>query len=167
MERFDCYTPDGFRTGRTAVKGTPCKGNDYYLGVHIYLYDSNGRFLLQKRAEDKEFLPGGWEIHMGHVIAGESGLEAARREISEELGVLFPPDRFLHIARFVWNEYHHLIDIFFLKADLEPGSLHLQKEEVSGVKWVSKEEMLSFIRGMEYRPAGYREAVLHYMEHAF
>ncbi len=165
-ELFDVYTADGMRTGRTAVKGTDCTGDDYCLGVHMYLYDSQGRFLLQRRAETRPVMPGVWETHMGHAAVGETGLDAARRELREELGADVPPDSFVPVSRFVWKEFHSLLDIFFVKADLDAAELTLQETEVAEVKWVSKEEMAEFVAAMEYRPAEYRETVLRYMREA-
>lgn len=165
METFDIYTADGLRAGRTAPKGAPCREGEFYLGAHMYLYDSQGRFLLQKRAETKSIMPGEWQIHMGHAKAGESGLDAARRELAEEIGVTVPSERFVHVARFVWRRYHHLIDVFFCRAD--PEGFVLQREEVSAVKWISKGEMMAFVEALEDKPVGYREAVLEYLRNAF
>ena len=163
MEFFYIYTVSGQRTGRTAPKGTVCTGDDYYLGVHIYIFDSRGRFLLQQRAEDKAFRPSEWDIHMGHAMTGESSLETARRELAEELGVRFTPDQLLHVARTVWKQSNHLVDIYFIQADLNETEFRLQEEEVIGAKWVEKEEMLSFVRSMSYRPEHYRQIVLQYI----
>ena len=167
METFDIYTADGMRTGRTAPKGTLCGEGEYYLGAHMYLYNSQGRFLLQKRAETKAIMPGEWEIHMGHAAAGENGLDTARRELAEEIGVVVPAEDFVHVARFVWRRYHHLIDVFFCRADPELSELTLQEEEVSAVKWISREEMIAFVEALEDKPVGYREAVLEYLRNAF
>ncbi len=165
MEYFDIYTADGCRTGKTAAKGTPCGDGEYYLGVHIYLYDSQGRFLLQRRSLSKKFLPGAWETHLGHAEAGESSTDTAIREISEELSVRLHPEDLTHILRLVWNEEHHIIDVFFCRTEnIEISRLHWQKEEVMDVKWVSKEEILDFIHDMDYRPIEYREAVLQYIK---
>lgn len=163
MERFDIYNADGVRTGRTADRGTKCADGEFYLGVHIYICDSKGRFLLQKRAAGKSFLADSWEIHMGHVMAGEGSLEAARREIAEELGADIPPESFSHVTQFVWSEINHLIDIFFVKADLDISSLTLQESEVSDVKWISADEMKAFVPEMYYRPERYREIVLEFI----
>ena len=164
MEFFDIYTAGGQRTGRTAPKGTVCTSGDYFLGVHIYIYDSRGRFLLQQRAENKSFRPGEWDIHMGHAMTGETSLEAACRELEEELGVGFTPEQMIHVARTVWKQNNSLVDIYFIQADLDETRLHLQKEEVISAKWVKKEEMISFIRAMSsYRPEHYRQIVLQYI----
>ena len=164
-ELFDLYTVDGQKLGKTVEKNALYNCGDYWMGVHMYLYDSKGRFLLQKRSEGKSVLPGIWDTHMGHVTAGETGREAALRELKEELGVEFEPESLVQITRVVWEELHSLLDLFFVRADLDESALTLQAEEVTAVKWVSKEEMAAFVRSMDYRPAEYREAVLRYMEH--
>ena len=164
-ELFDLYTVDGQRLGKTVEKAALYESGAYWMGVHMYLYDSKGRFLLQKRSEHKSVLPGIWDTHMGHVAAGETGREAALRELKEELGVEFEPESLVQITRVVWEELHSLLDLFFVRADLDESTLTLQAEEVTDVKWVSKEEMTEFVRSMDYRPAEYRDAVLRYMEH--
>jgi 8-oxo-dGTP diphosphatase len=47
----------------------------------------NGRVLLGRRAEDREWLPGAWDVFGGHVEPGEDGADALRRELAEELGI--------------------------------------------------------------------------------
>lgn len=48
----------------------------------------NGRVLLGRRADDREWLPGAWDVIGGHIEAGESAAEALARELAEELGVV-------------------------------------------------------------------------------
>ncbi len=165
-ERFDVYTRDGRLTGRTAAKDTPCQGEDYYIGVHIYLYDGKGQFLLQRRSPEKSFRPGEWDISMGHVMAGETPRQAARRELREELGLDLPAESFVHGARFVWKEWNHIADVYFVRADAELSALTLQTEEVVDAKWVSKAEMIDFLRRMEHRPSPYGRTVARYLEDA-
>jgi len=87
MEHFDILYEDGSLSGKKAKKGESLKQGQYYLGAHAYIHNSKGGFLLQQRSETKDFLPGGWDIHMGHVMAGETSEEAIIREIHEELGI--------------------------------------------------------------------------------
>ncbi len=162
-ELMDLYTKDGKPTGHTIQRG---EGKDrwFTMGTHVFIYDNKGRFLLQKRSQDKEFRPGQWEITMGHVLAGESPMECAMREVKEELGVQLPLEEFVKIYRWVEAEAHMLTDIFFVRADLEESTLTLQKEEVMGVQWVTKAEMLNLIRQMNYRTEIYRTVVGQYVE---
>jgi 8-oxo-dGTP diphosphatase len=82
MEYFDILNEEGIKNGEIAPKGEQLSNGQYYLAVHAYIHNSKGDFLLQKRSETKEFLPGAWDIHMGHVMAGETSETAIIREIS-------------------------------------------------------------------------------------
>lgn len=149
----------GEPTGLTADKGTELEDGQYYLGVHAYIYNSSNEFLLQQRAFDKAFLPGSWNIHMGHVIAGETSKEGIIREIQEEIGLSFPKNDIHFVGRVFWKIYHHMIDIYFLKIDFNISELSLQSQEVVGVKVISRDDMLALVSNMYYRPIEYREIV--------
>lgn len=161
MEYYDILNKDGSLSGRIAPKGQEVGKDEYYLGVHAYIHNSKGEYLLQQRAFDKEFLPGGWDIHMGHVMAGETSREGIIREIYEELGVNI--DKINFVKRILWEKYNHFIDIYVVCEDLVLEKLVLQKSEVVGVKYVSKNEMLELIRNMDYRPEEYRTVVEKYV----
>lgn len=160
LEQFDVLGRDGLPTGAIAQKGDPLSDGQYFLGVHGYIHNAAGDFLLQRRALDKEFLPGGWEIHMGHVMSGESGAQAMVREIEEEIGLRVDERELNKVARIVRDEQHHIIDVFFIERALSLRDLVLQPEEVIGVKWVGLDEMIEIVEGMDYRPEAYRAAVM-------
>ena len=162
-EMQDLYTPDGRFTGQTIERGGD-KGECFTMGVHVFLYDGGGRFLLQKRALDKPFRPGQWEVTMGHVLAGDSPMDCVLREVREELGAELSPEDFVKLYRWVdWKNHMHN-EIFFARAGLEESAVVLQKEEVIGVQWVSKQEMLAFVRDMDYRTEDYRHIMADYIE---
>lgn len=53
----------------------------------VYLCDSEGKFLMCKRADHKDDAPGLWDLAAcGNVESGESYEQAARRELKEETG---------------------------------------------------------------------------------
>lgn len=163
MERFDVLDREGQPMGKTACKGVELPKGQFYLGVHAYIHNARGEFLLQQRALDKAFRPGGWDVHMGHVVAGETSLEAVRREVHEEVGL---PEASLApqlIGRMVWDCYHHLIDIYAIELEFDLASLVMQPEEVIGVKSVPAQEMMGLIQAMDYRPEGYRDLVSRYL----
>ncbi len=67
-----------------------CHGNPALIHrtVHVIVTDSGGRLLLQKRPLHKDTQPGKWDTAVGgHVDPGEDYEQAARREMTEELGV--------------------------------------------------------------------------------
>lgn len=164
MERFDIVDKYGAPTGRTAEKGAKLSAGEFYIGAHAYLYNSKNEFLLQRRALNKEFRPGGWDIHMGHVIAGETSAACMARELEEEIGLCVDERDLCLAGRIIWEEKHHLIDVFFYQCDMEASALKLRQDEVIGAAYVSEEEMITLVKSMDYRPAAYRDMVLAYME---
>lgn len=161
MEYFDILNKDGSKSGHIAPKGEILSNGQYYLGVHAYIHNSKGEFLLQQRSKTKEFLPGGWDIHMGHVIAGETSKAAIIREIHEELGIKIENLNF--VKRITWQKYNHFIDIYTVCEDIDICNLTLQKSEVENVKYISKDEMIKLIRNMDYRPEEYRIIMENYV----
>lgn len=66
--------------------------NLLHRAVHMLLFNKHGELLLQKRSIWKDRNPGRWDSSAaGHVDSGENYLEAARRELHEELGIEPPP----------------------------------------------------------------------------
>lgn len=165
MEIFDIYDSSGRVTGRTAVKGTACTGDDYYLGVHVYIYNEKGQFLIQKRAENKAFMPGEWEILLEHTIASENGIDTAVRGVREELGLSYGQEKFKFIARIIRRDFNHITDVFFLEANIDIDHVNIQTQELSQLKWISKEEMLCMVKKMQnYRPKEYVENIYAHIE---
>ena len=56
--------------------------------AHVVVVSPDGQVLLQKRSLRKDIQPGRWDTAVGgHLAVGESYLEAARREMAEEVGL--------------------------------------------------------------------------------
>ncbi len=87
-EYFDIYDGERRNTGRTmARKGYFLHEGEYCLIVLGILERSDHTFLITRRAMDKRWAPGAWEVPGGGVKAGETSEEAVRREVFEETGV--------------------------------------------------------------------------------
>ena len=62
--------------------------NLFHRAVHLYARGEQGGLILQKRSFSKDLEPGLWTVSCsGHVDRGENYLDAAQREMMEELGV--------------------------------------------------------------------------------
>ena len=59
-----------------------------HRGVHVFLFNAEGRLLIQKRSADRAQYPSVWDCSVSeHVKAGESYADAAQRGLWEELGL--------------------------------------------------------------------------------
>ena len=59
-----------------------------HRAIHVLIFNQHGEVFLQKRSIWKDTHPGKWDSSAaGHVDAGESYEEAARRELREEIGI--------------------------------------------------------------------------------
>lgn len=87
-ELYDVFDETGQRVGQATRKEVHSDRTLIHRAVHIMLFRSNGRLLMQKRVKTKDIAPGKWDTSVGgHVDAGEEFDAAARRELKEELGV--------------------------------------------------------------------------------
>ena len=144
MELWDLYTKDREKTGKTMIRKEQQPEGLYRIVVHICLFDSKGRMLIQKRQPFKEGFSGMWDITVGgSAIAGDTSQMAAHRELLEELGIDadFSQDR----PALTVNFRRGFDDMYVLTRDVDIETLKLQYEEVEKVKWAEKEEIHALI----------------------
>ena len=141
-ELIDILTPEGKPTGKTALKSEAHKNGWFHATVHIWLFTSDEKILLQKRAMTKKVFPGLWDISVaGHIGAGETVLSSARREVLEEIGLALDEKDLIKIGTRVHkvshangiqdNEHHH---VFIAELKVPLSTLKIQIEEVDDIK---------------------------------
>ena len=141
-ELIDILTPEGKPTQKTALKSEAHKNGWFHATVHIWLFTSDKKILLQKRALTKKVFPGIWDISVaGHIAAGEEILEAAKREIFEEIGLQLNDKDLIKIGTRIHqvthengiqdNEHHH---VFIAELKVSVSELTMQEEEVAGLE---------------------------------
>ena len=62
MEKWDLLDGDGRPLGQTLVRGDKLRPGQYHLVVHIWVEDSKGRLLIQKRAPHLKLMPDTWAV---------------------------------------------------------------------------------------------------------
>jgi 16S rRNA (adenine1518-N6/adenine1519-N6)-dimethyltransferase len=82
------------RIQRYASRSEVHGNNLPHRAVHIFIFNQAGEAYLQQRSRSKDRHPLKWDSSAaGHVTAGETYDETARRELKEELGVAVPLER--------------------------------------------------------------------------
>ena len=93
MEVWDLYTANREPTGKKMLRGEPHPEGLYNLGVYVWIRNREGKYLISQRAADKASYPLFWETVGGCVLAGETSIEGAVREVQEEDGLIVHPER--------------------------------------------------------------------------
>lgn len=164
-ELWDLYDKEGTPLGRTVYRGDILNEGEYHLVVQVWVRRRDGRYLIQKRSEDLELLPGVWATTAGSVLAGENCVSSAARELNEELGIDVDPLELDQVFRRVRDD--SIGSAWFVERDVEPSHIRLQEEEVSEVKWTTPEEIRGMVADGTFYDYGsaYFEALFGYRKH--
>jgi isopentenyldiphosphate isomerase len=121
---------------RTHIHGNPSL---IHRVVHVLIFNTEGKLLLQKRSLNKDVAPGKWDTSVGgHLNLGEDPLRAAKREMEEELGISFGEQRFLY-SYIHTNSYE--TELVYTYACLYEGEIFLNPDEIDEVKFWSLGEI--------------------------
>ena len=147
-ELVDICDQEGHLIGSTMQRSEAHRLEAWHRSVMVWLINSQGQILLQRRAEHLGAFPGLWDVSVvGHISAGDEPTPTAVRELREELGIQARADQ-LHFADTQTDRYmleygkmhqeYDFIFIFHCQARLEDFTL--QAAEVLEVRWADAEE---------------------------
>lgn len=114
----------------------------------IFIFNSKGEWLLQKRALTKYHSGGLWSnTCCGHPQPGETNLWAAKKRLKEEMGFVCPIREVftftykVNLGSGLWeNEFDHVFMGYF------NGRPKPNPEEVSDWRWVGQEDLVSDLK---------------------
>lgn len=145
-EYWDIYDENRVFQNRTIRRGDTFKDGEYYVCCEVWLQNSKGEMLITQRYPDKK-AGGLWEFLGGGVLAGETTIQAAVREVKEEIGIKIAEKELslLHIYR----KRNYFMDIYLVKKDIDIQSITLDKSETINAKWVSQIELQAMIENKQ------------------
>lgn len=129
------YDKDRNSLGETIARGDPHPEGTYHLVVGIWVVNSLKQVLLTLRHPEKEQFPNLWENTGGSVLAGETSLQGAVRELKEETGIFIRGKELIRLGSL--TEKTAIVDIYMLKKDFAIKDLKMQPEEVVDARWVT------------------------------
>ena len=155
MEYLDIYNEKKEKLNKKVKRGDKILDNEHILVTVIFIENSEGKFLIQKRSERKN---GKFATTGGHPKSGESSIEGILTEVEEEIGLELNPNELeLYYSgksekeRVFWDDYYIKIDIQDIK------KLKLQEDEVSSVEWFSKNEIENLMKQDKFFKNHYEE----------
>lgn len=141
MERWDLYDENRNLTGRTHIRGEAIPAGCYHLVVHVWIRNSEGKYLISQRSANRPTFPLFWECVGGSVVAGEDSLTGAIRETKEEVGIDLQPQN----GRVVFTKTRHnfgdTMDVWLFEYDGEIDLRSATTDEVAQSHWMTREEI--------------------------
>lgn len=115
------------------------------LGV---LQNREGKYLITKRVMTKAWAAGWWEVSGGGVQAGESSIEAVRREVIEETGI--DVSDFDGGLQFTYRrdnpdeKDNYFVDVYKFTGDFSEIDIRPQEAETDGFKLATLDEIKEY-----------------------
>ena len=134
VEWNDVYDENRTLTGRVHRRGRPWQPGEYGLVVCVWVYDKRGHLLLTRRARGKSFA-GTWENSGGAAKAGETSLQAIRRELFEETGIQAEEAEFELLES--GRDKNTFYDFYCLYRPVALEEIRLLPGETDNVMWAS------------------------------
>ena len=143
-ELRDLYDKDGNKTNLTYYKGDSIPKGYYPMVVMVVIRNSEGKFLMQKRAPSKG---GDWGVTGGHPKSGETPIEGIINEVKEELGLDFLKKEFILYDS--GCDGKDCYKMYFVNKDIDIKDIKIQKEELSEVRWFTMAELKYMVKTHE------------------
>jgi 8-oxo-dGTP diphosphatase len=151
MALIDVLDKNGNLTGIVKEKDDIHRDGDWHACSLVLVINSKNEMLLQQRAFNKISNPGRWDVSVaGHVMAGETHLDAAIRETNEEIGIKisekdleymypWPVELLEHNGTYKNNQINHY---YLLKIDNNKHKIKSDQNEVAALEFFSLERLL-------------------------
>lgn len=149
-ELIDILDDNGNLTGKIETRSNVHKKGLCHRIIVVAIITKDGKLLMQQRADNKDTDPGKWDVSAaGHVSSGQTSIEAAIREINEELGIIID-EKELNFMYSKMNKHkvnenyiaNHLYDFYIIHKDnINVNNIVMQESEVKAVKLVRLKEL--------------------------
>ena len=148
-ELWDVYTIDRKKNGKICARGEQenLLKDEFHLWVMVWIKNpKTGKYLVSQRSADKDTDPLKWETVAGHSIAGDTSLDAALREVFEEVGITLEREKATVLATKVALTYdgfrHNWIrDSYYFETPEEPDLQRATTNEVIQTRWLTVAEI--------------------------
>ena len=155
MEKRDLYDENRVLTGETIYKGEEIPNGKYIVVVLVYIQNSDGKFLIQKRSQRKNGL---LATTGGHPKSGEDSIQGIISEVKEEIGIDIPKENLVLYYHNRSDESQVFWDDYYIKMDIpDISKLKLQEDEVESVCWMTADEIKQAMKDSNFFINHYEE----------
>jgi NADH pyrophosphatase NudC (nudix superfamily) len=139
-EILDLYDNNFNSLNKTIIRRVDKIPDGANVMASYILIRNDNKYLLEQTTERNNYT---WSIPGGHKLTGESIEEGLNRELKEELNIDNINYKKLDTIKFPSGKY--IFNIFITEDKININDLQFQEDEVSQVKWFTKEEIFTLI----------------------
>lgn len=165
MEYWNLYDYQGNKKKKMAMRGSKLNNDEFHLVINAWIMNDKGEFLITQRALNRSH-PLMWECTGGSALYGETSLDAAIREIKEELGITIDEKKvekkLIGKTRRFYESCPDILDVWLFKVNVDIKDVVIQEEEVNDVMWASKDTILSLYHDGKFEANAFFNRVLEY-----
>jgi isopentenyl-diphosphate delta-isomerase len=161
MSYFDVVNEEDSLLGHTASYDEVFAKGLWHRGVHVLIYTPDRQIVMQKRSPSLAYHPGEVEVSVGGgVDAGETPLQAAVREVAEELGLALSPEKLHYIGKTKYNHvtktqlHRTFIYSYSICVPTKKLKLRISPEENTAVFLLSERKLRAALRRHRIRHMG-------------
>lgn len=151
-EMWDAYDekeqPLGYQVPRSMAKSLP--DGVYHVVVTVYTMMPDNCFLITQRSKNKTYAMK-WEATGGSLLAGETPVEGARRELEEETGILAAQEQLIEVYKYVDSGRQVIYHTFIAKLNTA-AKIHLQFGETADYRLLPYNALKDFIKSDMFAP---------------
>jgi len=148
-ELIDVLDEFGNKTGIIKKRLDVKRSGEFHRAISVCIINEAKDILIQKRHHSKNIYPNLWCFNVtGHVMSGESSIDASIREIKEEIGVDIIGEqlRYLYtynVENIVGSDYisRLIVDQFLVVMNVDIKEIVIDEAEVSDVNYISYEDL--------------------------
>ncbi len=153
-ELVDVVDEQGNPTDQTVSRAVAHATELRHRVALIWIINDRDELLIQQRSGAVETAPNKWDCRFGgHVSAGQQSLDAAQRELEEEIGIAVGPDDLIPLGPGYYESadlvpgkiVRHVTEdfLFYWQASTEKPAL--DPAEVQAVRWIPLSNLEAWI----------------------
>lgn len=150
MELLDFYNEKNEKKG-VLERNLVHKNNLWHREITVWILNEKNEILLQRRSALKKVGANKLSLLAGHVMAGEKEIDAALRELEEEVGLKVEENNLIFLDIYINKQINNncFSYTYLLKTNKRIEDMVIQIEEVSELKYISIPELEDRLNRMD------------------
>lgn len=121
-----------------------------HRSIFVLVFTDEDELVLQKRSQAKDSFSGFWTVSVsGHVTYGQTYLEAAQRELQEELGLNLNLEELYKDYFIEEREFSTVFRAYLDSKDL----INFDREEIESLAFIKLKDLAQFTRENKTTPS--------------